>query len=146
MYPVTMIKRALLPFSAVAGLGLFLASAALAAPPQSGGQDEDELPVAARLDSLEADFADLRLQLEDTQRQLLEAQARLDRQAQAAKSMLSTLDSAEAAGFAAGINFESRKMLLKGWRGLYNAMEAPAKTKTEKPTRGARRVIEKRQR
>ena len=70
----------------------------------------------ADLDATQATVEKLAKDLADTRAELQETQAQLARQAQAATQMTGTLDAAEKAGFAMGVNYESRKILLKGWR------------------------------
>src|SRR5207237_1637432 len=71
---------------------------------------------AQRLDRLEADAAETKALLAQTLKYL-------DEQSKSAAAMAATLDQAEAAGFTAGINFESRKILVKGWRDELAAMQ-----------------------
>lgn len=114
-----------------------LSPAAAAARPQ----DAQEARVAA----LEIELAALRKQNDETRALLEETVGYLNEQASAAKSLLGTLDRSEEAGFTKGINFQSREILLAGFRAYWGAAEKgvpklPASPKPEPktPARGAR--------
>jgi len=77
-------------------------------------EDDDELRALVDLQALE--LAELRLEVAETQDLLALTATYLEAQAKAAKSLEATLTEAEALGFTAGINSNSRVALLKGWR------------------------------
>jgi hypothetical protein len=81
---------------------------------------------AQRLDRLEADMV-------ETQALLAQTLKYLDQQSKSASSMAATLDQAEAAGFTAGINYESRKILVKGWRDQLSALQKDLPTPPVSP-------------
>lgn len=112
---------------AVLGLA---AIAALAGPPQLAiaAQDAEEAGEAQeavddRVLLLEARLEVLELELAATRSLLDETVSYLQAQAQAARSLGSSLDAAEAAGFTAGINYRSRELLLNGWRQALQASQ-----------------------
>lgn len=96
---------------------VLLASAfALAPSPLQSSAD-------TKLEALQKDLAETKARVEQLAgelketRGLLEAtHAYLDAQTKAARSMADTLDASEKAGFTAGINPDSRQLLLRGWR------------------------------
>lgn len=80
-------------------------------------------PVERRFEVLEADLISTRERAEALALELAELKTTLSstikfvgEQAKAAQAMAETLDASEQAGFTAGINFESRHLLLRGWR------------------------------
>lgn len=90
-----------------------------------GGPD-----LATKVDALEKDLVGTRQKLEDVTRELQETRTQcaqvlvyLDNQARQATTMKETLDQAEAAGFTKGINYESREILLRGWRVQLDALQ-----------------------
>jgi hypothetical protein len=88
----------------------------------SQGQDpKDEL--SKKVVVLEGDLVATRLKAEATAAELGEVKATLakvveylDKQAKSAEAMATVLDDSEQAGFTAGINPNSRMILLSGWR------------------------------
>jgi hypothetical protein len=83
----------------------------------------DQNPADHKIEILEKDIAATRARTEEVAAQLAETRALLDAtlrfladQAASAKKMSQTLDDSEQAGFTFGINPDSRKILLKGWR------------------------------
>lgn len=80
-------------------------------------------PVERRLEVLEQDLVSTRERAETLALEVAELKTALSstikfvgEQAKAAQAMAETLDASEQAGFTAGINFESRHLLLRGWR------------------------------
>lgn len=88
-------------------------STALAAP-QADGDKKDA--AAQELEALRQKCDALGAELAETKGALEQVVKYLDAQAQNAKAMEAVLDDAEKKGFTAGINYESREALLKGWR------------------------------
>lgn len=115
-------------------LSLICALLAAAAILSMGGHAQ----VTQEKKNLEQRVEELEKQLEETRGQLaglteaLEAEAAtidglakyVKLQAEQAAAMTSTLSRSEAAGFTAGINFNSREILLAGWRKQLAAMQA----------------------
>ncbi len=106
--------------SLLLSLGLGAAVLALSAGAQSsqGGAD-----LLQRVELLEQQLSEARSQVDGLKEALTQNTQSLDQltrwveaQAKGAAAMASTLDAAEAQGFTAGINFESRETLLAGWR------------------------------
>ena len=89
-------------------------------PPKPGANDADSLK--QKVEQLEGKIAELESWVEAQQKQ--------------AKAMQKSLDAVEAAGFTAGINFESRELLLKALRA--EAKEAVGKSEEEDTKRGTR--------
>lgn len=80
-------------------------------------------PVERRFELLESDLISTRERAEALALEVAELKTALSstikfvgEQAKAAQAMAETLDASEQAGFTAGINFESRHLLLRGWR------------------------------
>lgn len=102
---------------------LFASAFALApAAPQSPGDTKLEL--------LQKDLADTKARVEQLAGELKQTRGTLEAlhkhlaaQSQAAKSMAETLDASEKAGFTAGINPDSRHILLQGWREQLNQLQ-----------------------
>ena len=126
-------KQTLLP----AGVALlFLLGLGLAQDPPD---DTPEAKLNRRIEVLEKEVATLKKEVEagrglaeETTRYLAGAKERSD-------ALLKTLDEAVAKGFVAGINFESREVLVAGWRAYLNgeADGLPGAKKPEPaPTRG----------
>ncbi|MAF64690.1 MAG: hypothetical protein CMJ84_03390 [Planctomycetes bacterium] len=115
-------------------------------PQDPGGGDR----LAERVDALERDLAAARTTLEALTVEITSS-ANLTRrtaawaraQAVAAAAMAGTLDAAEGAGFAKGMNYTSREILLAGWRRRLAALGdgLPAAPAPARPgaTGGARR-------
>jgi len=98
----------------------------------SGAQDPQGA-LEGRVADLEAQLA-LERERHDETRVLLEnALVYLEKQAENANRMMSTLERSEAEGFTAGINFRSREILLQGWRELLRGQEKGV-PKPPKPT------------
>lgn len=90
--------------------------------PSDAGSDLEALK--QRQDALALELAQARAQVE-------KLSAYVNAQAEAAKAMEATLSEAERKGFAVGENFDSRRVLLAGWREQlatmqHNLPEAPA--------------------
>jgi len=104
-----------------AHLGALLATPLLLTGPLApqAGDDDLRAELAAqiqRIDDLERDLVEAR--------DLLElALDHLDAQAKAAKELEGSLKSSEDLGFTAGINPESREVLLSGWRGYLGTQQ-----------------------
>jgi len=94
---------------------LALSFLALGAMPQ-GGDDQAGLAV--------------RVQVLETKMQVIQAQ--LEAQSKASSDLLIALDSAEKAGFTAGINPRSREILLSAWRAQAKVSISAAKGKDGK--------------
>jgi hypothetical protein len=71
--------------------------------------EKDITATRARLEQVSADLAETRAALDGALKYLADQSA-------SAKKMAQTLDDSEQAGFTFGINPDSRKILLKGWR------------------------------
>lgn len=100
-------------------LGL-AAALTLSAGAQSSQEEAD---LRQRVELLEQQLAEARTEVDGLKDALTQNTQSLDQltrwveaQSKSAAAMASTLDSAEAQGFTAGINFESRETLLAGWR------------------------------
>ena len=78
-----------------------------------------ESGLESRVSALEAALADEEKAHAETRAILDQTVAYIQNQAKTAQKMMTVLDSAEAAGFTAGINFKSREMLLAGFRQTY---------------------------
>jgi hypothetical protein len=91
--------------------------------------------------SQEDGTAGLALRVQVLEAQVQEIRGTMEAQQQAAKSLLTSLDAAEEAGFTAGINPKSREILLEAWRAQAKAAGSPAKDKEveEKSKRGSRK-------
>jgi len=86
---------------------------------QDGGRDDEQGGVDELKELVEAQA----LRIDELEEELLATQARLDEtiaylhaNAKQADAMLGTFQASEAAGFTKGINWESREMLLAGFR------------------------------
>lgn len=121
----------------------------------SQGQDQKDDPAKAKDDAakkievLENDLITTRQKCEAVSTDLAETKAAvaritqyLDAQARSASAMAAILDESEQAGFTAGINPNSRTILLTGWREQLNAQQQnvpqavstpPTKDDTVKP-------------
>lgn len=105
-----------------------------------------------KIDVLERDLISTRQKLEEVSAELVETKTLLaktigylEAQSKSAATMKETLDQAETAGFTKGINFESREILLRGWREQLDALQqnvptplppkSEAKPATDKPAR-----------
>ena len=86
--------------------------------PRVFAQDEDEarLSLERRVTALEGELAKEVQAHEDTRALLDATLVYLDKQNRAAEWLLGELDRSEELGFTAGINYESREVLLGGWR------------------------------
>jgi cell division septum initiation protein DivIVA len=101
-------------------LGLGAVVLALSAGAQSSQEEAD---LRQRVELLEQQLGEARAQVDGLTDALTQNTQSLDQltrwveaQSKSAAALASTLDSAEAQGFTAGINFESRETLLAGWR------------------------------
>lgn len=141
--------------------GLLAGARGAEAPPEAtpldpaqdpaGGQQESaqaQPKLEARVAALEAALAQEKARHQETRRLLEETLAYLGRQAQASEAMLATLTASEEAGFTAGINFQSREILLRGWRDFHGTLQTdvpqlpapPAEPPAQgRPARGAAR-------
>lgn len=97
-----------------------LVAVSFATPGQpSGGEQAGDPQKDARAQEIEAlrqKNDALALELADTQHALENVIQYLNAQSESAQAMEAVLDDAEKKGFTAGINYESREALLKGWR------------------------------
>ncbi len=125
-------------------LVLILASAlvALSLSSQPASSATQEAPTLAPQDDLEKRVAELeslvgslRRENEETTHQLEQTLTYLNAQADAARQLLGTLDRSEQLGFTKGINFESREVLLAGfrsyWGGAAKDLPKPAAKKKQ---------------
>lgn len=115
----------------------------LRAPGAAAPRSQDALE--ARVAALEGELAAMKKQDDETRALLEQTIGYLDAQASGAKALLGVLDRSEAAGFTKGINFESREMLLAGFRAYWAGAEkgvpklpAPPKPEPKAPARGVR--------
>ena len=119
-------KRDALRTAAAGLLGVGLLAASSSAPSQERVQD-----LEPRVKALEAELETVRGQLEDMQ----EAKGRLDAfltaQSRSAQALRTSLATSEKEGFTAGINPKSREVLLAGFRGYLDALEAAAPDDTD---------------
>ncbi len=125
-------------------LSLICALSAAAAILSMGGHaqvTQEKKNLEQRVEELEKQLTEARGQLAGLTEALEAEAAAIDgltkyvkSQAESAGAMASTLDRSEAAGFTAGINFNSREILLAGWRKQLAAMQASV------PTGGAKAV------
>ncbi len=93
---------------------LFLAGAG----PMQGSNDVD-----SRIAELEANLAEMRIELDESNQLVQQTVEYLKAQASSAKKQLDVLDRSEEAGFTFGINPLSREVLLSGWRAELNARQ-----------------------
>jgi hypothetical protein len=105
----------------------------------SQGQDPKD-DVAKKVEVLENDLIATRLKAEAVAIELAETKASvakivqyLEAQARSAASMSETLDTSEQAGFTAGINPNSRQILLSGWREQLTTLQTDLPTAPKKP-------------
>lgn len=119
-------------------VGAVLCAGALPQDPE-GGQDP--------IEALQEELAEVKAELASTRALLDETVLYLNEQAKGARDLLAVYQSAEEAGFTAGINYQSREILLAGWRkqvaaqqkGLPGAAPAPVAPAADAPRgRGAR--------
>jgi hypothetical protein len=109
-------------------------------------KDDPKDDSARKIAALENDLVTTRakaeavaVELADTKAAVTRIVAYLDAQAHSAQQMAETLDNSEQAGFTAGINPNSRTMLLAGWREQLNVAQAnvpTGPTPTAKPDDG----------
>lgn len=115
---------------------MFSAAAAPRGARAASAQDPVvQAPLEARVAALEGALGAEKARHDET-RALLEATlAYLDRQAKGADSMLATLDASEQAGFTSGINFNSREILLRGFRDFWGGVrsDVPRSKPARKP-------------
>lgn len=108
---------------------LFLLGLGLAQDPP---EDTLETKLTRRIDVLEREVATLRKEA-DAGRTLAEETTRyLAGAKERSEALQKVLDESEALGFTAGINFDSRKVLLAGWR-AYLSGEADGLPGAKKP-------------
>jgi hypothetical protein len=113
-------------------------------PSQEEKTQEDAVSVDQRLGALEARIAELAQRERELAKELEQVLAYFAKQSQAASALLAELDSCEALGFTAGINPQSREVLLAGFRAYYAeeqkdvpAKPAPAAEPRKVPVRSA---------
>ena len=99
------------------------ALSALTAFGSSGRAAQDSQDVAQRIGKLETRISALETANAELARRADETSTYLGRQAEAGKALVATLAEAESLGFAKGINFESREVLLAGLRAFYAAQQ-----------------------
>lgn len=114
-------KRDALRTAAAGLLGVGLLAVSTAAPLRQEAAVQDVEP---RLAALEAELETVRGQLEDMQAAKGRLDAFLAAQARSAKALRASLASSEKEGFTAGINPKSREVLLSGFRGYLDTLEA----------------------
>ncbi len=103
--------------------------------PQDPVTDDAGAPdLEKRVEALEEDLARTLARLEKTQALLDETVAWVHARAKGSKTLLGTLDASEEAGFTAGINHQSRVILLGGLRAWLGGQEQglPGATKPKK--------------
>jgi len=86
----------------------------------AGPQEED---LQKRVALLEEQVAELMKANEEKDKGIDEVLKFLDAQAASCKTFAAVLDQSEALGFTQGINFESREVMLAGWRAHLAVME-----------------------
>jgi hypothetical protein len=118
-----------------------LASAALLVLPSAQDRTTKDGPLE-RLSVVERDLAQAKDKLAKQEAELADLRAWVAAQQAAAKVMQSTLDESEKAGFTFGINPESRRALLRGWRSQLDAAGSEAKSapKTAAEDQGSARA------
>jgi hypothetical protein len=118
-----------------------LASAALLVLPSAQDKTTKDGPLE-RLSVVERDLAQAKDKLAKQEAELADLRAWVAAQQAAAKVMQSTLDESEKAGFTFGINPESRRALLRGWRSQLDAAGSEAKSapKTAAEDQGSARA------
>jgi len=112
-----------------------------------GGPVAAQKPDAGqKIDVLERDLVSTRQKLEEVTAELVETKTvlaktilYLDAQAKSAAAMKDVLEQSESAGFTKGINFESREILLRGWREQLDALQqnVPSPIPPKAETKGA---------
>ncbi len=112
----------------------------------SQGQDPKQDDLAKKVVVLESDIVATRLKSEAMAVELGEMKATLskvleylDKQAKSAEAMATVLDDSEQAGFTAGINPNSRMILLSGWRDQLSGIQTdvPVMLKKVEPVKQA---------
>ena len=113
-------------------------------PSQEEKIQEDAATVDQRLGALEAKIAELVQRERELAKEHDQVLAYFAKQSQAASILLAELDSCETLGFTAGINPQSREVLLAGFRAYYAeeqkdvpAKPVPAAEPRKVPTRSA---------
>ena len=119
-------------------------------PKQEQAKDAPKDDAAKRMEILESDLVSTRKRCEGLAGELSETKATLakvvrylDAQAAGAAALHEALAASEAAGFTAGINPNSREILLAGWREQLSTMQKdvpalPATPLAEPPKKGAK--------
>ena len=104
-------------------------------PPTGSGSARNQGDLEGRVAALEASLADAARQNEEALGLVEQAIAYLEAQADEAAALLAVLDRTEELGFTAGINYESREVLLEGLRQYWGskAKDLPALPKKDAP-------------
>ena len=108
---------------------------------QEAGQDS---PLEARVVALEKALADEEKAHTETRAILDQTVEYLQASSQSAGRMMGVLDSVEAAGFTAGINYKSREMLLAGLRDQYRTAQASVPQSKPSGARGGAQGVQRR--
>ena len=90
--------------------------------------------------ALEAQVAELRAKNQELEAAMEEVQAYLKAQAASASRVLAAVQASEEAGFAKGINWQSREILLNAWRDYHGTLQkaVPGSKKTDETARRVR--------
>jgi len=133
--PTTLAAGALL----LVGLALPVTASRPTAPPQD---------LEARVSALEGELAKATREHEKTRARLDATLAYLEKQSKAAQALLTSFDRSEELGFTAGINYQSREVLLSGLRAFCRSAgeglpqgAPPAKPAQEADPRAPRRPV-----
>ena len=114
-----------------------LIASALAMPRALAAQEEDDASPQVR--ALEARVDQLAGELAATSERLDEVIGYLEKQAAGGKALLGRLDESERLGFAAGINYGSREVLLAAWRDYHGGQQKGLPKRAKAPDERAAR-------
>ena len=127
-------------------LGLLLL-AGLVVPRVAAQAPQDPSTLEKRVAALEAALTEQKQINQDLHTRLEQTIAYLDKMQKSGLALLADLDQVEALGFTAGINYESRELMLDGMRAYWSAQQAglPAVAPPPADEEANGRVVRRRQ-
>ncbi len=134
--------KKLLPSLALTSLFLAAFPAVLAQEKNQEKKPQEGAPtLEQRVAGLEAQLGELARRQLESEKKLDDVLLYLEKQSQAAGAVLTELDSSEQLGFTAGINPQSRQVLLAAFRGYYGEeqKDVPEKRRVKKDETTAKR-------